>query len=135
MPCHKKHKLFVSYLRFSIQEGLLTESTSENIQFGRYNKDLYSECEWCYQVFDIEKAFKENAFLCNGCYRLLDGRDIREVISPKIFICYSQNQMYRICSNIDRCFAESIFQDENKKDKEGCILKETIYKYRNSKRS
>ena len=45
MPCHKKHKLFVSYFRFSIQEGLLTESTSENIRFGRYNKDLYRECE------------------------------------------------------------------------------------------
>ena len=45
----------------------------------------YHECEWCYQVFNIKKAFKENEFLCNGCYRLLEEHDIREVISPQNF--------------------------------------------------
>ena len=85
MPCHKKHKMFLSYLRVSIQEGLLTEPTSQDIRFGRYNKNLYHECEWCYQVFNIKKAFKENEFLCNGCYRLLEEHDIREVISPQNF--------------------------------------------------
>ena len=51
----------------------------QDIRFGKYNKDLYRECEWCYQVFEIEKAFKENAFMCNECYKLLQKEKIRDV--------------------------------------------------------
>ena len=43
--------------------------------------------------------------------------------------------MYRICSNIDKYHAESILKNENIKDKEGSISKETIYKYLNSQTS
>ena len=134
MPCHKKHKMFLSYLRFSTKEGLFSETSirDQDIRFGRYDKDIYRKCESCCQVFDIEKAFKENAFMCNGCYKILQNENIREVISPKIFIYCTENQMYRIFSNMDRYYAESIFRDENIKDKEGSISKETIYNYLNS---
>ena len=137
MPCHKKHKMFLSYLRFSVKEGLFSElDIDENdIRFGRYNKDVYRECEWCQQVFNIEIAFKENAFLCNGCYKLLESEDIKEVISPKIIVYYTENQMYRICSNMDRSLAEAVFRSENVKNKEGIISKEAIYKFLNSQTS
>ena len=72
MPCHKKHKMFLVYSRLSTKEDLFTDTTvkDQDIRFGKYNKDLYRECEWCYQVFEIEKAFKENEFMCNECYKL-----------------------------------------------------------------
>ena len=137
MPCHKKHKMFLSYLRFSTKEGLNSDTNikDQDIRFDKYDKDIYRECECCYQVFDIQKAFKENAFMCNGCYKLLQNENIRKVISPKIFIYSTENQMYRICTNIDRYSAESIFHDENIKDKEGSISNETIYKFLNFKTS
>ena len=73
--------------------------------------------------------------MCNGCYKLFETENIKEVISPKIFIHSTENQLYRICTNRDRYSAESIFRNENIKDKEGSISKETIYKFLNSKTS
>lgn len=58
MPCYKKHKMFMSYLCFSIQEGLLTEADQDQMRFGRYSKDLFRECEWCCKVFEITKTLK-----------------------------------------------------------------------------
>ena len=137
MPCYKKYKEFLIYSRLSNKEGLFTETTikDQDIRFGKYNKDLQRECEWCYQVFEIEKAFKENEYMCNECYKLLQKEKIREVISPKIYIIYNENQEYRICTNIDRYFAEYIFRKENIKDKAGTVSGETLGIYLNSKTS
>ena len=90
---------------------------------------------WCYQVFEIEKVFKENEFMCNECYKLLQMEDFREVISPKIYIFYTENQEYRVCTNIDRYFAESIFREENVKGRTGKVSRETLSIYLNSKTS
>ena len=137
MPCPKKHKMFLSYLRLSTKEGFFSETTitDNNIRFGRYNKEVYQECEWCCQVFKMEVAFKENAFICCSCYKLLESEDIKEVISPKIMIYYAENQIYRICTNMDRYLAEAIFKKENIRDKEGTISKEAIYNFLNSQTS
>ena len=137
MPCPKKHKMFLSYLRFSTKEGLFSEIdiNDNDIRFGRYNKDVYRECERCRQVFKIEIAFKENEYLCKGCYKLLKSDDIKEVISPNIVVYYTENQMYRICLNMDRSLTQAIFRSENIKNKEGSISKETIYKFLNSQTS
>ena len=115
--------MFLVYSGLSTKEGLFTDTTvkDQDIRFGKYNKNLHRECEWCYQVFEIEKAFKENEFKCNECYKLLQMEDIREVISPKIYIFYTENQEYRICTNIDRYFAEAIFREENVKDRKGKV--------------
>ena len=88
-----------------------------------------------FQVFEIEKAFKENTFMCNECYKLLQMEDIRKVISPKIYIFYTENQEYRVCTNIDRYFAERIFSEENVKGRTGKVLRETLSIYLNSKTS
>ena len=130
MPCAKKHKMFLSYLRVSTKEGLFSEitTTDNDLRYSKYNEDIYRECEWCSQVFKIEIAFKENPFICCSCHKLLKSEDVRDIISPKIILYYAENQIYRICTNLDRYQAETIF----KKDKEGSLSKETIYKFLNS---
>ena len=123
MPCHKKHKMFLVYCRISTKEGLCidTDLDIQRLRFGNYNKDLYRECEWCCCVFEIEKNFNENEFMCNECYELLQMEDIRETISPKIYIFWRENQQYRVCTNICRSFAQSIFDKENVKSRKGKI--------------
>ena len=60
--------MFLVYSRLSTKEGLFTETTvkDQDIRFGKYDKNLYRECEWCYQVFEIEKAFRENLCVINA---------------------------------------------------------------------
>ena len=71
MPCPKKHKMFLSYLRVSTKEGLHCETNiiDQDIRLGKYDKDKYRECRWCCQVSAIKLAFKENDSICNGCYK------------------------------------------------------------------
>ena len=76
---------------------------------------------------------KKHLLMCNECYKLLQKEDIREVISPNIYIFYTENQEYRVCTSIDRYFAESIFREENVKDRTGKVSKETLSIYLNSK--
>ena len=71
--------------------------------------------------------------MCNECYKLLQKETIREVISPKIYIIYNENPEYRICTNIDRYFAEYIFRKEIFKDKPGTVSGETLGICLNSK--
>ena len=89
MPCAKKHKMFLSYLRVSTKEGLFSEitTTDNDLRYSKYNEDIYRECEWCNQVFKIEIAFKENPFICCSCHKLLKSEDVRD-ISPKIILYY-----------------------------------------------
>ena len=138
MPCPKKYKMFLSYLRVSTKEGLLldTNITDKDVRFGKYNKDVYRQCEKCCQTFKIELAFKHSEYICNGCYNLLHSENIRDVISPEIIVFYTDNnQLYRICSNIYRSSAQALFRSENIKHKEGTISKESIYKFLNSQTS
>ena len=130
MSYPKTHKIFLSYLRVSTKEGLFSEitTTDTDLKLGKYNEDIYRECEWCNQIFKIKIAFKENPFICNGCHKLLKSEDVRDITSSKIILYYAENQIYRICTNLDRYQAETIF----KKDKEGSLSKETIYKFLNS---
>ena len=90
MPCAKKHKMFLSYLRVSTKEGLFSEitTTDSDLRYSKYNEDIYRECEWCNQVFKIEIAFKENPFICCSCHKLLKSEDVRDIISPKIILYY-----------------------------------------------
>ena len=80
--------MFLVYCRLNTKEGLFIDSavSDQDLRFGNYNLDLYRECEWCCQVFEIEKNFKENEFMCNECYELLHMEAIGETISPKIYI-------------------------------------------------
>ena len=68
MPCHKKHKMILVYCHLSTEEGLFIDTavSDQDLRFGNYNKDLYRECEWCCQVCEIEKNFKENEFIATN---------------------------------------------------------------------
>ena len=56
-------------------------------------------------------------------------QDMRDAINPKIYDFWKDNQQYRICTNIYRSFADSIFREENIKDKWGNISQETLNIY------
>ena len=137
MPCLKKHKAFLCYLRVSTKEGLLldTDINDQDVRFEEYNKDVYRNCKKCCQTFEIKLAFKDCEDICNGCYILLTSEDVKNVITPEIIVYYSDNQLYRICSNLYRSSAEALFRSQNIKDKQGILSKETIYNFLNSKTS
>ena len=121
MPLNKKS--FLYYCRISIQEGLYTELSHSELEMGNYDKYLYQICRFCYRVFEIEKAFKESKDICKQCFKLLKMEDIKDKISPKIYVFWNDNQEYRICTNIYHSFANSVFRKENIRDKEGKISK------------
>ena len=58
---------FTYYCCISVKEGL---KTSE-LMLGKYDKEVYQKCQHCYQVIEIKKGFKENAFICNICLKIL----------------------------------------------------------------
>ena len=55
----------------SIKEGLNTELSHSDLAIGKYNKDLFQEFSFCYRVSEIKKVFKENEYVCNQCFKLL----------------------------------------------------------------
>ena len=136
MPCPRKYKMFFSYLRVSTKEGLLldTNITDKDVRYNKYNKDVYRKCEKCSQTFEIELAFKNSEYICNGCYSLLNSENIKDVITPGLMLYYSDNQLYRICTNLYRSSAQALCRSENITDKEGTLSKETIYKFLNSQK-
>ena len=97
-----------------------------------YNKDVYRNCKKCRQTFEIKRAFKDCEDICNGCYILLTSEDIKNVLTPEITVYCSENQLYRICSNLYRSSAQALFRSQNIRDKQGILSKETIYNFLNS---
>ena len=80
-------------------------------------------------MIEIKKAFKENAFICNMCFKLLQNQD---KINPQIHIIWTENQKYRVFTNFHRSFLDNLFRKENIRDKSGEISQETIEIYLNS---
>ena len=84
MPCYKKHKIFFYYCRMSIKQGLNTELSDSDLAIGIYDKDLFQEYNVCYRVYEIKKAFKENEYICNQCFKLL--QKVKDEISLKYIL-------------------------------------------------
>ena len=122
-------KYFTHYCRVSISEGLNTDLPTSKLMLGQYNKDIYQECSHCKCVIEIEKAFTENEFICNMCFKLLDEND---ETNSKIYIIWKGNLKFGVFSNLYRSFLDKIFRNQNIKDKIGGISKETIAIYLNS---
>ena len=95
MPCHKKHKMFLVYCCISVKEGLYVDTDLQisELKMGNYSKDLYQECEWCCCIFEIEKAFKENEFMCNECYELNKWKTLEKQF-PLKYIFYGKKSKY-----------------------------------------
>ena len=71
MPSNKKY--FIHYCRISVKEGLDTDLKTSELMLGKYYKEVYQKCQYCHQVIEIKKGFKENAFICNMCFKLLQN--------------------------------------------------------------
>ena len=107
----------------SVKEGLNTDLKTSELMLGKYNKEVYQKCQNCHQVIEIKKSFKENAFICNMCFKLLLNED---KINPQIHIIWTENQKYRVFTNFHRSFLDRIFRYENIKEKYGEISQGNI---------
>ena len=59
----------------SVKEGLNTDLKTSELMLGKYDKEVYQKCQYCHQIIKIKKGFKENAFICNMCVKLLLNED------------------------------------------------------------
>ena len=106
-----------------------TDLKTSELMLGKYDKEVYQKCQYRHQVIEIKKGFKENAFICNMCFKLLLNED---KINPQIHIIWTENQKYRVFTNFHRSCLDRIFRYENIKEKYGEISQETINFHLNS---
>ena len=106
-----------------------TDLKTSGLMLGKYNKEVYQKCQYCHQVIKIKKCFKENAFVCNMCFKLLLNE---EKINPQIHIIWTEKQKYRVFTNFHLSFLDRIFRYENIKEKYSEISQETINFHLNS---
>ena len=127
MPSNKKY--FIYYCRISVKEGLNTDLKTSELMLGKYDKEVYQKCQYCHQVIEIKKGFKENAFICNMCFKLLQNW-IKLIHKSTLYGQKTKNIGFFTnfhCSYVDR-----IFRYENIKDKYDEISQETIDIHLNS---
>ena len=106
-----------------------TDLKTSELMLGKYDKEVYQKCQYCHQVIEVKKGFKENAFICNTCFKLLLNQG---KINPKIHIIWTENQKYRVFTNFHRSFLDRIYRYENIKKKYGEISQETVNFHLNS---
>ena len=119
-------KYYIYYHRVSTQEGLNIDLNTSQLMLGNYNKEIYQKCTHCHCVIEIKKGFKENGFICNISYKLIQDDNKS---NPEIHIIWTENQKYRVFTNFYRSFVDKVFRRENIKDKCSEISQETIEKY------
>ena len=111
MPRH-----FVHYHRVSVREGIDTETY---LPFMRM--DIKSEtsktCKHCRILFYIKKNFKKHDSICDICYDMLD--DDRD--SGGLHIVWTENQKFRIFTNIYQYSAQRLMQIEQPKNIAGFL--------------
>ena len=120
MPLNKKY--FIYYCLVSVKEGLNTDLKTSELMLGKYDTEVYRNCEHCHYVIETKKAFKENEFICNMCFKLLQNQD---KINSQVQIIWRENQKYRVFTNFHRSFWDNLFRKENVKDKCGEVSQET----------
>ena len=84
MPSNKKGLIY--YCRISVKEGLNTDLKASELMLGKCDKEFYQKCQYCHQVINIKKGFKENAFIWNMCFKLLLNED---KINPQIHVIWT----------------------------------------------
>ena len=124
-----KSKCFIYYYRISVKEGLNTDLKTSEVMLGKYDKEVYQKSQYCHQVIEIKKSFKENVFICNMCFKL--SQNIGK-INPQIHVIWTENQKYKVFANFHRSYVDRIFRYENIKDKYVESSQETIHIHLNS---
>ena len=87
-------KYFIYYCCISVKEVLNTDLKTSELMLDKY--EVYQKCQYCHQVIEINKGFKENALICNMCFKLLQNVN---KINPQIHIIWTENQKYWIFTN------------------------------------
>ena len=90
---------------------------------GKYDKEVYQKYQYCHLVTETEKDFKEDASICNMCFKILQNVD---KINPQIHVIWTENQKYRVFTNFHCSYVNRIFRYENIRDKSGEISQEVI---------
>ena len=105
-----------------------TDLKTLELILGKYDKEVYQSCRHCHQVIEIKKGFKEDASVCNMCFRLFKNLDKS---NPQIHVIWTENQKYRVFISFHHSFVDRIFWYENIKDKSGETSQEVIHKHLN----
>ena len=100
-------KSFTLYCRVSVSEGLNIELETSELMLEKFNKEVYQGCKHCHCTLEIIKAFKEDKTVCDMCINLLKNEDKD---NPKIHIIWTENQKYRVFSNLHRLFLERVLE-------------------------
>ena len=120
---------FIYYCCISVKEDLNTDFKTSELILSKDDKEVYQSCKYCHQVIQIKKGFKENAFICNICFKILQNED---KINPQIYVIWSENKKYRVFTNLNCSYLDRTFRYEDIKDKYGEISQETIDIHLNS---
>ena len=121
MSLNKKY--FIYYCRISVEKGLNTDLKTLELMLGKYDKEVYQKYQYCHLVTETEKDFKEDASICNMCFKILQNVD---KINPQIHVIWTENQKYGVFTNFHCSYVNRIFRYENIRDKSGEISQEVI---------
>ena len=111
-------KYYIYNHRVSTQEGLNINLNTSQLMLENYNKEIDKKYTHCHCVIEIKKGFKEDALICNVCYKRIQNDNKS---NPQIHIIWTENQKYRVFTNFYRSFVDKVFRRENIKDKCGKI--------------
>ena len=100
-------KSYVYYLRFSVQEGLDTETKELQMKLCHFDKDIFKKCSHCSQVFFIKKIFLMDEDTCNASVKL---KKKDTIINPKIHVLWKNNAKYRVLSDLHHSHVDYIFR-------------------------
>ena len=125
-------KSFIHYCCVSVSEALNIELETSELVLEKFNEEFYQKCKHCHCTLEIIKAFKEDKTVCDMCINLLKNEDKED---PKIHIIWTENQKYRVFSNLHCSFLERVFRNENIKNKYGNISHATIENHLNACKS
>ena len=105
-----------------------TDLKTSELMLGKYDKENYQSCQYCHQVIEIKKGFKEDPSICSMCFKLLQNED---KTNPQIHVIWTENQEYSFYK-LPSFLSGSYIQVWKYKDKYGGISQETIDIHLNS---
>ena len=119
-------KYYVYYHRVTIQEGLNIELNTSELMLGNYDKEIYQKSKHCHCVIEIKIGLKKRPLFA---FKLLQNHDKSNL---QIHITWTENQKYRVFTNLYRSFLNKLVRRENIKDTCGGISQKALAIYLNS---
>ena len=108
-------KDFLYYYRIWIKEGL--DIQTEKLHLDLFDEKTSRKCSRCAQLFVIAKKFKNEKWVCDICFKIVDNIDKE----GKMYVIWLNNSKYRVYTNLWRSFADETIRKEGVVDKDGNI--------------